>query len=68
MRRIAMVAPLTGPVAPVGESAVAAVRLALSDLGNPLELTVVDDGCKPAHSFVCFYSCHLLSIRFLLLP
>jgi branched-chain amino acid transport system substrate-binding protein len=45
--RIAVVAPLTGEVAPVGESAVEAVRLALADLGNPVELMVVDDGCDP---------------------
>ncbi|MCY7308552.1 MAG: ABC transporter substrate-binding protein [Rhodoferax sp.] len=48
MRRIAVVAPLTGAVAQVGNSAVAAVRLALNDLGDPLELTVVDDACDPA--------------------
>jgi branched-chain amino acid transport system substrate-binding protein len=45
--RIAVVAPLTGEVAPVGESAVSAVHLALADLGNTVELMVVDDGCDP---------------------
>lgn len=45
--RMAVVAPLTGEVAPVGESALAAVRFALADLGNPVELMVIDDGCDP---------------------
>jgi branched-chain amino acid transport system substrate-binding protein len=45
--RIAVVAPLTGEVAPVGESAVKAVHMALADLGNPVELMVIDDGCDP---------------------
>jgi len=47
MHHIAIVAPLTGELAPVGESAVKAAHLAIADLGNPVELVVVDDGCDP---------------------
>lgn len=46
--RLAFVAPLTGPVAPVGASAVAAARLAPTAPAAAVALTVVDDGCDPA--------------------